>query len=48
MQLDRRLAWITETHATIDVQAVVKNSTTGQPMDVHTHVVQSLKVTGSR
>jgi len=48
MQLDRRRAWITETHATIDVQAVVKNSTTGQPMDVHTHVVQSLKVTGSR
>ncbi len=48
MQLDRRLAWITETHATIEVQAVVKNSTTGQPMDVHTHVVQSLKVTGSR
>jgi hypothetical protein len=48
MQLDRRLAWITETHATIDVQAVVKNASTGQPMDVHTHVVQSLKVTGSR
>lgn len=48
MQLDRRLAWITETHATIDVEAVVKNASTGQPMDVHTHVVQSLKVTGSR
>lgn len=48
MQLDRRVGWITETHATIDVQAVVKNASTGQPMDVHTHVVQSLKVTGSR
>ncbi|HUQ20219.1 MAG TPA: DUF6263 family protein [Gemmatimonadaceae bacterium] len=48
MQLDRRLGWITETHATIDVQAVVKNASTGQPMDVRTHVEQSLKVTGSR
>jgi hypothetical protein len=44
MQLDRRVNWITETHATIDVWAVVKNVSTGQPMDVHTRVVQSLKV----
>ncbi len=48
MQLDRRLAWITDTHATIDVWAVVKNVTSGKSMDVHTRVVQSLKVTGSR
>jgi hypothetical protein len=44
MQLDRKLNWITETHATIDVWAVVKNVTSGQPMDVHTRVVQTLKV----
>lgn len=48
MQLDRRLAWITDTHATIDVWAVVKNVSSGKPMDVHTRVVQSLSVTGSR
>lgn len=48
MQLDRRLAWITDTHATIDVWAVVKNVSSGKPMDVHTRVVQSLSVAGSR
>ena len=48
MQLDRRLAWITDTRATIDVWTVVKNVSSGRPMDVHTRVVQSLKVTGSR
>jgi hypothetical protein len=48
MQLDRRVAWITDTRATIDVWTVVKNAASGQQMDVHTHVVQSLKVTGSR
>jgi len=48
MQLDRRLAWITDTHATIDVWTVVRNASSGKPMDVHTRVVQSLSVTGSR
>jgi hypothetical protein len=48
MQLDRRLAWITDTHATIDVWTVVRNSASGKPMDVHTRVVQTLKVTASR
>ena len=48
MQLDRRLAWITDTHATIDVWTNVSNSSTGKPMDVHTQVVQNLKVTSSR
>jgi hypothetical protein len=48
MQLDRRLAWITDTHATIDVWTVITNVSSGKPMDVHTRVVQSLKVTGSR
>jgi hypothetical protein len=44
MQLNRRMNWITETHATIDVWAVVNNVSSGQPMDVHTRVVQTLKV----
>lgn len=48
MQLDRRLAWITDTHATIDVWTVITNISSGKPMDVHTRVVQSLSVTGSR
>jgi hypothetical protein len=48
MRLDRRLAWITDTRATIDVWTVVKNASSAQTMDVHTHVVQSLNVTGSR
>jgi hypothetical protein len=48
MRLDRRLAWITDTHATIDVWTVVKNASSGRTMDVHTHVLQSLSVTGSR
>jgi hypothetical protein len=48
MQLDRRLAWITDTHATIDVWTLVRNSSSGKPMDVHTRVVQTLKVTASR
>ena len=48
MQLNRRLAWITDTQATIDVWAVVKNVSSGKLMDVHTRVVQSLEVTGSR
>jgi hypothetical protein len=48
MQLDRRLAWITDTHATIDVWTLVRNSQSGKSMDVHTRVVQTLKVTASR
>ena len=48
MQLDRRLAWITDTRATIDVWSLVRNSASGKPMDVHTRVVQTLKVTASR
>jgi hypothetical protein len=48
MRLDRRLAWITDTHATIDVWTVVKNASSGRTMDVHTHVLQTLSVTGSR
>lgn len=48
MRLDRRLAWITETRATIDVWSVVKSPTSGEPMEVHTKVVQSLRVSESR
>lgn len=48
MRLDRRLAWITDTHAMIDVWSTVKAKGTGQAMEVHTKVVQSLKVTNSR
>jgi hypothetical protein len=44
MLFDRRLAWITETHATIDVWSKVKSPPAGQPMHVHTKVVQSLRV----
>jgi len=42
MQLDRRLAWITETRASIDVRSVVKPAT-GPPMSVRTRVTQHLK-----
>lgn len=48
MRLDRRLAWITDTHAMIDVWSTIKAKGTGQAMEVHTKVVQSLKVTNSR
>lgn len=44
MEFDRRLSWITETHATIDVWSLLKSPPAGQPMRVHTRVVQSLRV----
>lgn len=43
MQLDRRLAWITETHATIDATSTVPSVSGGSPMVVHTRVIQQLK-----
>lgn len=43
MQLDRRLAWITDTHATIDATSTVPSSSGGAPMVVHTRVTQQLK-----
>jgi len=46
MQFDRRLAWITETHATIDVWSQVKSPPAPKPMQVHTRVKQSLRVDG--
>jgi len=42
MQLDRRLAWITETRASIDVRSVIKPAT-GPPMAVRTRVTQHLR-----
>ncbi len=48
MRFDRRLAWITDTHATIDVWSDVKSPSAGQPMQVHTRVVQSLHVSRGR
>ncbi len=48
MRFDRRLGWITDTHATIDVWTDVKSPSSGQPMQVHTRVVQSLHVSRGR
>jgi hypothetical protein len=44
MQFDRRLAWITETRATIDVWTSVKAPPAPKAMQVHTRVTQSLRV----
>lgn len=47
MQFDRRVSWITETHATIDVWSVLRSppgEKRDKPMRVHTKVVQSLRV----
>jgi hypothetical protein len=43
MQLDRRLAWITDTHATIDATSTVRTPERSAPMVVHTRVTQQLK-----
>ena len=40
IQLDRRLGWITETRAVIDVTSIVKPSTGGPPMRVRTKITQ--------
>jgi len=42
MQLDRRLAWITETRAVIDVESIVKPNTGGDLMRVRTRITQAL------
>lgn len=43
IQLDRRLAWITETRAVIDVTSVVQPTTGGGPMRVRTRITQVLQ-----
>lgn len=48
MQLDRRLAWITDTQATIDVWSMVKAPGSSQLMQVHTRVRQTLRVSRGR
>ncbi|MEO5903243.1 MAG: DUF6263 family protein [Gemmatimonadaceae bacterium] len=48
MQLDRRLAWITETRAVIDATSTVQGISGGAPMVVHTHVTQQLKASRSK
>jgi len=48
MRFDRRLGWITDTHATIDVWSEVTSRSSRKPMDVHTRVVQSLHVSSAR
>jgi len=48
MRFDRRLGWITDTHATIDVWSDVTSPTSRSPMEVHTKVVQSLHVSTDR
>jgi len=48
MQLDRRLAWITDTHAIIDATSTVQSVSGGAPMVVHTRVTQQLKASRSR
>ena len=48
MQLDRRLAWITDTRATIDVESTVKPATGGQPMRVRTKITQVLRARSAR
>ncbi len=48
MQLDRRLAWITDTQATIDATSTVPSAAGGAPMVVHTRVTQQLKASRSQ
>lgn len=48
MQLDRRLAWITDTRAIIDVESTVKPATGGQPMRVRTKITQVLRARSAR
>jgi hypothetical protein len=43
IQLDRRLAWITETRATIDVTSTYRTAPGTEPMRVRTRVTQLLK-----
>ena len=47
MQLDRRLAWITETRAEIDVTSLYRPKG-GEAMKVRTHVTQVLKASSAK
>jgi len=48
MRLDRRLAWITDTRAVIDVESTVRPTTGGQPMRVRTTITQVLRARPAR
>jgi hypothetical protein len=48
MQLDRRLAWITDTRATIDVESTVRPSSGGQRMRVRTKITQVLRARSAK
>ena len=48
MQLDRRLAWITDTRAIIEVESTVRPTTGGQPMRVRTRITQVLRARPAR
>lgn len=48
MQIDRRLSWITYTHAEIDVTSSVRKATTGEAMRVRTRISQYLKAAPAR
>jgi hypothetical protein len=43
IQLDRRLAWITETHAEIEVTSIFRPASGSEPMRVRTTITQHLK-----
>jgi hypothetical protein len=47
IQLDRRLGWITDTYATIEVSSTVRGRD-GQPMRIHTRVTQQLNAVPER
>ncbi len=48
IQLDRRLAWITQTRAVIDVTSVVQPAAGGSPMRVRTKITQQLQAGPAR
>ena len=48
MQLDRRLSWITETRAEIDVTSIFRPPAGAEPMRVRTRVTQVLKAGSTR
>ena len=48
MQLDRRLAWITDTSAVIDVESTVRPASGGQQMRVRTKITQVLRARPAR
>lgn len=48
MQLDRRLSWITWTHAEIEATSIIRSGSAGAGMRVRTHITQYLKAAPAR